>query len=68
MTVQRRYTSADLDILPEIEGIRYEIIDGDLFVSKMPTWEHEHAEAPVDHPRFRQIENFGEITDLVAKI
>jgi len=41
MTVQRRYTSADLDILPEIEGIRYEIIDGELFVSKQPSWHHQ---------------------------
>jgi len=41
MTVQRRYTSADLDILPEIEGIRYEIIDGELFVSKQASWEHQ---------------------------
>lgn len=42
MTVQRRYTSADLDILPEIEGIRYEIIDGELFVSKQPSVNHHH--------------------------
>lgn len=41
MSVQHRYTSADLDILPEIEGIRYEIIDGELFVSKQPSWHHQ---------------------------
>lgn len=41
MTVQRRYTSADLDILPEIEGIRYEIVDGELLVSKQPSWDHQ---------------------------
>jgi Uma2 family endonuclease len=41
MTVQRRYTSADLDMLPEIEGIRYEIIDGELFVAKQPSWDHQ---------------------------
>jgi Uma2 family endonuclease len=43
MSVQRRYTSADLDILPQIEGIRYEIIDGELFVSKQPSWHHQSA-------------------------
>ena len=47
MTVQRRYTSADLDILPEIEGIRYEIIDGELFVSKQPSWHHQTTCAEV---------------------
>jgi Uma2 family endonuclease len=41
MSVQRRYTSADLDLLPDIEGIRYEIIDGELFVSKAPGLEHQ---------------------------
>src|SRR5262249_55632992 len=47
MTVQRRYTSADLDILPEIEGIRYEIIDGELFVSKQPSWHHQTVSGEV---------------------
>jgi Uma2 family endonuclease len=43
VTVHRRYTSADLDALPDVPGVRYEIIDGELFVAKMPTWEHDHA-------------------------
>src|SRR6476660_5308230 len=43
MTVQRRYTSADLDKLPDIEGIRYEIVDGELLVSKQPSWDHQIA-------------------------
>jgi len=43
MTVHRRYTSADLDSLPDIPGVRYEIVDGELSVSKQPTWEHETA-------------------------
>jgi Uma2 family endonuclease len=43
MSVQRRYTSADLDRLPEIEGIRYEIIDGVLHVSKAPKLEHQYV-------------------------
>lgn len=43
MTVHRRYTSADLDTLPDIPGVRYEIIDGELYVSKQPTWPHDFA-------------------------
>jgi Uma2 family endonuclease len=43
MSVQRRYTSRDLEILPDIEGIRYEIIDGELHVSKAPGLEHQYA-------------------------
>ena len=36
-----RYTSRDLERLPDVEGTRYEIIDGDLFVSKTPHAEHQ---------------------------
>jgi Uma2 family endonuclease len=43
MSVQRRYTSRDLDLLPDIEGIRYEIIDGELFVSKQPNLKHQYV-------------------------
>jgi Uma2 family endonuclease len=43
MSVQRRYTSRDLDLLPDIEGVRYEIIDGELHVSKQPTLEHQFS-------------------------
>jgi Uma2 family endonuclease len=43
MSVQRRYTSRDLDALPDIEGIRYEIIDGELYVSKQPTLKHQYV-------------------------
>ncbi len=43
MSISTRFTSKDLDRLPAIEGIRYEIIDGDLFVSKHPHWRHQYA-------------------------
>ena len=43
MTTVRRYTSADLERLPDVEGTRYEIVDGELFVSKQPRWEHQYA-------------------------
>ena len=43
MSITRRYTSADLERLPNVEGTRYEIIDGELHVSKQPHWEHQYA-------------------------
>lgn len=38
-----RYTSSDLELLPDVEGVRYEIIDGDLYVSKTPHIGHQLA-------------------------
>lgn len=35
-----RWTSAALESLPE-NGTRYEIIDGELYVSKQPQWHHQ---------------------------
>jgi Uma2 family endonuclease len=35
-----RWTSADLDVMPD-DGKRYEIIDGELYVSKQPHWNHQ---------------------------
>lgn len=40
MGVSLRWTSADLDAFPD-DGKRYEIIDGELFVSKQPDWHHQ---------------------------
>jgi Uma2 family endonuclease len=50
MTISGRFTSADLDRLPAIEGIRYEIIDGDLYVSKQPHWHHQYAKGRIEGP------------------
>jgi Uma2 family endonuclease len=36
------WTSADLDLFPE-NGTRYEIVNGDLFMSKMPHWHHQRT-------------------------
>jgi Uncharacterized protein conserved in cyanobacteria len=41
MTSTSRWTSADLDALPDDDGKRYEIIDGELFVSKQPHFYHQ---------------------------
>lgn len=38
-----RWTSKDLASLPQIEGVRYEIIDGELYVSNAPHWQHQYA-------------------------
>lgn len=35
------WTSKDLEILPEDDGTRYEIIDGELYVSKQPHKHHQ---------------------------
>jgi Uma2 family endonuclease len=37
-----RWTSADLAILPD-DGKRYEIIDGELYISQQPHWHHQRA-------------------------
>jgi Uma2 family endonuclease len=43
MSTSLRYTSSDLEGLPDIDGVRYEIIDGELYVSKQPDWHHQNA-------------------------
>ena len=37
---QLRWTSADLELLPD-NGNRYEIIDGELYVTRAPHWKHQ---------------------------
>jgi Uma2 family endonuclease len=37
-----RWTTADLELLPD-NGDRYEIIDGELFVTRAPHWGHQQA-------------------------
>lgn len=37
-----RWTTSDLELLPESSN-RYEIIDGDLFVTRAPHWQHQTA-------------------------
>lgn len=38
-----RFTSNDLDAMPRIDGVRYEIVDGELYVSTAPHWDHQNA-------------------------
>lgn len=42
MDTALRWTSADLDALPD-DGRRYEIIDGELYMSKQPHWHHQYT-------------------------
>ena len=37
-----RWTSADLDVLPD-DGKRYEIVDGEIYVSRQPGYHHQYA-------------------------
>ncbi|MGF1567337.1 MAG: Uma2 family endonuclease [Nodosilinea sp.] len=39
---QIRWTVADLDLLPD-NGTRYEIIDGELFMTRAPRWSHQRV-------------------------
>lgn len=42
MSTELRWTSADLAVLPD-DGKRYEIIDGELSMSRQPHWHHQRA-------------------------
>jgi Uma2 family endonuclease len=41
-TLRRVWTARDLDDLPD-DGNRYEVIDGELFVTPAPAWRHQDA-------------------------
>ena len=41
METAKKFTSADLMLMPDDDGMRYEIIEGDLYVSKLPSAEHQ---------------------------
>ena len=43
MAISPRYTSADLELLPDVEGVRYEIIDGELYVTRQPHAGHQYT-------------------------
>jgi Uma2 family endonuclease len=43
-----RWTSADLELFPE-NGKRYEIIDGELFVTRAPHWQHQRTCGNLHH-------------------
>jgi Uma2 family endonuclease len=40
------WTSQDLELLPD-DGKRYEVVDGELYVSKQPHWEHQFVSGQI---------------------
>jgi Uma2 family endonuclease len=42
MNVFEKFTSADLELMPD-DGKRYEIIEGELYVSRAPGYEHQYT-------------------------
>lgn len=54
-----RWTSADLEALPD-DGKRYEIVDGELYVSKQPHWHHQFTCGRL----FRFLDEWNEQTAL----
>ena len=42
-TEQIRWTTSDIELLSQDEGKRYEIIDGELFVTRSPHWNHQRT-------------------------
>lgn len=58
MSVSLRWTSADLATFPE-NGKRYEIVDGELYVSKQPHWHHQFVCGRL----FRFLDEWNEYND-----
>jgi Uma2 family endonuclease len=54
-----RWTTADIELFPD-NGIRYEIIDGELFMAKAPHWRHQETCGKV----FRVLDEWSEISKL----
>jgi Uma2 family endonuclease len=59
MSTSLRFTSTDLEGLPDIDGVRYEIMDGELYVSKQPNWHHQHACSRIS----QALENWSDESD-----
>jgi Uma2 family endonuclease len=58
MTTSLRWTSSDLEALPYKEGTRYEIIDGELYVSRSPHYHHQYVCSEIT----RQLANWSKQT------
>src|SRR5919109_251951 len=59
MSTTLRWTSADLEALPD-DGKRYEIIDGELYMSKQPRYHHQYTCSEVN----RQLGNWAKESGL----
>lgn len=60
LTEKIRWTIPDLELLPENEGTKYEIIDGELFVTRAPHFRHQQTCGKI----FRQLDVWSEISGL----
>jgi Uma2 family endonuclease len=47
MSISTRFTSSDLELLRDRDDVRYEVVDGELFVAKTPHFEHQYASASI---------------------
>ena len=51
------------DVVPAIEAGSWGV-----YVPHDLTWVLEHVEAPEDHPRYRRIDNLGELGRILAEL
>jgi Uma2 family endonuclease len=63
MLTAERMTSADLALLPD-DGKHYELIEGELFMSRQPSWEHQFSCGQF----FRYLQGWSEKTKLGVAI
>ncbi len=56
---KRRWTTADLELMPDSDT-RYEIIEGELFMSKQPHWHHQETCGNV----YRELDNWSRASHL----
>jgi Uma2 family endonuclease len=63
MSQSIHWTSADLDALPA-NGTRYEIIEGELYMSKQPDWHHQFVSGRI----FRVLDEWNEQSGLGVAI
>jgi Uma2 family endonuclease len=62
-TTAFRFTTKDLEAMPEIEGVRYEIIDGELYVSTAPSRDHQRVSVVLSSRLFywTEMSHLGEV-------
>ena len=59
MASTMRWISTDLETMPD-DGKRYEIIDGELYVSKQPSWHHQYTCVAIS----TKLENWNQETGI----
>jgi len=54
-----RWKTCDLDRLPDVPELRYEIVDGELIVSRRPIWKHQHIILSLASAFFEPVKALG---------